>query len=251
MKTLKCIKYFSLTLTALIFTSCKGGSGGENLALMDTTMHKWQELKSLEAYPASAYTLKEDVEYLEIRTYSTQVSGIIGLTPRKTYFKNHVAVKLGKKPLDSFDPKVVEKFKASSPKLSEESNIRKYKFSLMSGSTSYTSNGFMIDKSKKIRQLNKVSDVIEKLGKIDTPAEVKLVLWLNDSSRDTTDEKHKDRYRKTFKGYSVISEYNNGTTNLGECGHFTYEISISKQGEITEKKLLRKKPSKYGCGSAD
>ena len=30
---------------------------------------KWQKLKSLKEYPASAYTLKEGVEYLEIRNY--------------------------------------------------------------------------------------------------------------------------------------------------------------------------------------
>ncbi len=31
---------------------------------------KWQKLKSLKEYSASDYTLKEGVEYLEIRTYS-------------------------------------------------------------------------------------------------------------------------------------------------------------------------------------
>jgi len=243
------LKWFFITLTAVIVTACKSGSGGDNLALLDTT-YTWQELQTLESYPASAYRLKEGVEYMEIRTYRTQVSGIIGMTPLKTSFKEYIAVKLGKRSLDSFDPKVVEKFKALSPNTSEESNIRKYQFSLMSGSTSYASNGFMIDKNNKTWQIKKISDVIDKLGDIDTPAEVKFVLWLNDNHRSTTDKKRKDRYRKTSKGYIVISEYENEITNFGECGHFFYQIKISKRGKITEKKLLKKKPAET-CGSVD
>ncbi len=244
------LKWFLITLTVVMFTACKSGSGGDSLALMDMDTHEWQELKALESYPASAYRLKEGVEYMEIRTYSKHVSGMIGMTPLKTYFKKYVAVKLGKKSLDSFDPKVVENFKALSPSTPEETNIRKNQFALMSAFTSYASNGFMIDKNNKAWQINRVSNVIGKLGEIDTIAEVKFVLWLNDKHRSTMDRKHKDKYRKTSKGYIVISEYENQMTNYGECGHFTYQINISKQGKITQNKLLKKKPVK-SCGSAD
>lgn len=109
----------------------------------------------------------------------------------------------------------------------------------------------MIDSHEKIWRMNEVKDIIEMLGSIDTPAEAKIVLWLNDKNRDTSDENHKDKYRKTHKGYIVISEYDNSVDNFGECGNFTYRISISKKGEITEKKLLSKKPSKNGCLTMD
>lgn len=206
---------------------------------------KWHTLKSFEVYPASAYTLREGVEYLEIRTY---VWGIQSKTYSKKYI---VTAKLGKKPLNSFDPKVVKKFKASSPNLTEKTNIRKYGFCVMAGCTSYISNGFMIDKKQKIWRMNEVSDVLSMLGEVDTPAEVKLVLWLNDNNRGTSDLNHKDKYRKTSKGYAILSEYDNSMSNFGECGLFTYEINISKQGKITQKKLLKKRDSPHGCLAVD
>ena len=89
------------------------------------------------------------------------------------------------------------------------------------------------------------------LGEIDTPAEAKLVLWLNDKNRGTSDVDHKDKYRKTSKGYTVISEYDNSIDNFGECGNFTYRININTKGKITEKKLLKKKPSRNGCMTMD
>ena len=99
--------------------------------------------------------------------------------------------------------------------------------------------------------MNTVKDVIGMLGEIDTPAEAKLVLWLNDKNRGISDENHKDKYRKTSKGYAVISEYDNSINNFGECGHFTYRIHISKTGKVREKKLLKKEPSKNGCLTMD
>ena len=206
---------------------------------------KWHTLKALESYPASAYTLKKGVEYLEIRSY---VRGM----QSKIYAKEYVVVvKLGKRMLDSFSEKVVKKFKASPLNLSEKTNIKKYGFCIMAGCTSYISNGFMIDKNQKIWRMNEVSDVISMLGEVDTPAETKLVLWLNNNHRSTTDTSHKDKYRKTSKGYTIISEYDNSMSNLGECGLFTYEIRISKQGEITQKKLLKKRDSPSGCLAVD
>ena len=109
----------------------------------------------------------------------------------------------------------------------------------------------MIDSHGKMWRMNTVNDVIGMLGGIDTPAEAKLVLWLNNKNRGISDENYKDKYRKTSKGYTIISEYDNSIDNIGECGHFTYRINISKKGKITEKKLLKKNPSKNGCMTMD
>ena len=207
---------------------------------------KWQKLKPMKEYPASAYSLKGGTEYLEIREYNNGV--------KDTQYKietYRVTVPMGRTSLKSFSPNMVKKFKALSPNLSKQTNIKKSSFCLMSGCVSRISNGFMIDRHGKMWRMNMAKDILEMLGEIDTPAEAKLVLWLNDKNRGTSDENHKDKYRKTSKGYTIISEYDNSIMNFGECGHFTYRINISKKGKITEKKLLKKKPSKNGCMTMD
>ena len=220
------------------------------LILLLTGLHaksaKWQELKSLKEYSASAYMLKEGVEYLEIRNY------IRGMKDKRYNIKKYdVTVSMQRLSLESFSPKMVKKFKALSPNLSKQTNIKRSGFCLMSGCVSRISNGFMIDSHGKMWRMNTVNDVIGMLGEIDTPAEAKLVLWLNNKNRGISDDNHKDKYRKTSKGYTIISEYDNSIDNFGECGHFTYRINISKKGKITEKKLLKKKPSKNGCMTMD
>ncbi len=220
------------------------------LVLLITGVHakgaKWQELKALKEYPVNAYKLKEGVEYLEIRNY------IKGNKDKRYNIKKYgVTVSMQRTPLKSFSPKMVKKFKALSPNLSKQTNIKSSTFCLMSGCVSQISNGFMIDSHGKMWRMNMVKDVIGMLGEIDTPAEAKLVLWLNDKNRSTSDENYKDKYRKTSKGYTVISEYDNSIMNFGECGHFTYRININKKGKITGKKLLKKKPSKNGCLAMD
>ncbi len=220
------------------------------LVLLITGVHakgaKWQELKALKEYPANAYKLKEGVEYLEIRNY------IKGNKDKRYNIKKYsVTVSMQRTPLKSFSPKMVKKFKALSPNLSKQTNIKSSTFCLMSGCVSQISNGFMIDSHGKMWRMNTTEDIIDMLGKIDTPAEAKLVLWLNNKNRSTSDEDHKDKYRKTSNGYTVISEYENSIMNFGECGHFTYRININKKGKITGKKLLKKKPSKNACLAMD
>ncbi len=207
---------------------------------------KWQKLKAVESYSPSEYHLKKGVEYLEIRNYHW------GMNDRGYNTKGYrVTVSMQNSPLTSFSADIVKKFKVSSPNLSKQTNIKKTGSCLMSGCFSNISNGFMIDSHGKIWRMNMVEDIIKMLGEIDTPAEAKIVLWLNDKNRGASDRNHKDKYRKTAKGYVIISEYDNSIDNFGECGYFTYKISISKTGVITEKKLLKKKPSKNGCMTAD
>jgi len=220
------------------------------LTLLITGLHakdaKWQELKPLKAYASNAYRLKKGIEYLEIRTYTKSIE-------ERTYNKKQytVSVSMQKRALNSFDPKLIKRFKKLSPNLSAETNIGRTGICLMAGCASRIGNGFMIDSHGKIWRMNEIKDVIGMLGEIDTPAEVKVVLWLNDESRDIEDRKHKDKYQKTSSGYTVISEYDNSIMNLGECGHFTYRLKINQKGKITETKLLKKKPSKNGCIAMD
>jgi len=200
---------------------------------------KWQNLKLLKKYSSHAYSLKAGVQYLEVREYIWQ-------SPHKVDKNSyHVVMSAYRTPLKSFKSKKIKKFKALVPNFTKEANIREIGHCLMSGCSFSRSNGFMIDKDGKMWRMNEVSDVVRCLGTIDTPAELKLVLWLNSEAHD------KDKYRKTSNGYTVISEYGNSINNFGERGHFVYKLKINKKGEITEKKLLKKTASKHGCVTAD
>jgi hypothetical protein len=120
----------------------------------------------------------------------------------------------------------------------------------MAGCYSTLSNAFMLDSNSKMWRLNEVADVVDILGKIDTPAELKMLLWINNLLRGESDENFKDKYKKTANGYIVISEYDNSISNIGSCGHFIFKIDVSLNGKI-EKKLIKKEPSKNGCLYAD
>ncbi len=206
------------------------------LILLATGLHakdaKWQKLKSLESYSGNAYTLKEGVEYFEIREYFNHRQSkkdkniyIVRITTHRT-------------PLKSFDPKIVKRFRDSQPNLSTQTNIRKW----IKSYDRSKSNGFMIDDHGKIWRMNTTKDVIEMLGEIDTPAEAKMILWLNDEYRTVSDGNYKDKYRKTSKGYTIISEHIDGFDSEGHCSDLTYRIKITKKGHIAEHKLIKKKP---------
>ena len=206
---------------------------------------KWSKLKSIKAYPPTAYNLKEGVEYLELRTYHKAPK-------EKRYSKKYrVEASMYKKPLNSFPPKLVRKFKKLTPNLSKEADIKRSGVCLMFGCSLYISNGFMIDSNHKLWRMNEVADIIDMLGKIDTPAELKIVLWLHETNRDANDYKHKDIYKKSAKGYTVISKYTNRLLNAGDCGEFTYRLEIDEDGNILERKLLKKRALKDGCLMAD
>jgi len=206
---------------------------------------KWQKLKLLKDYSSTDFNLKEGVEYLEIRTYFR------GQQESEYHTKQYkVIVHMERTPLSFFEPKLLKEFKKIVPNLSKESNLKSVSFCLMRGCTSIISNGFMIDEHKKMWVMNTTEDILNMIGDVDTPAEVKLVLWLNDKKMSESKEDIY-KYLKSPKGYKILHEYDNSLSNLGECGHFTYEMFISKKGKIIQKKLLKKSESKKGCLAVD
>ena len=92
--------------------------------------------------------------------------------------------------------------------------------------------------------MDESSDLLTYLGKIDTEAELKMVLWAKSFKYDNS------KYRKAKNGYEVIVEYDNDLSNIGECRHFTCHLNVSKWGDIQER-LLSKTQSKHGCLAAD
>jgi hypothetical protein len=110
---------------------------------------------------------------------------------------------------------------------------------------SWYCNGFMLDSVGKSWRLENVQDLIDMIKPIDTPAEIRLILWLDPDIYSSDG----DKYRKNGNGYIVKSHYVIHDSSQGDgCGDYSYQYKISRSGKITQKKLLRKK-SVDDCGS--
>jgi hypothetical protein len=198
--------------------------------------HKWHNLKPLKKYPPSAYTLKSDINCLEVREY------IWDTKHKRDNHSYHIVMSTCKRPIK---PNVLKSFRRVTPNFSKEANIRKIGTCLLEGCSFSQSFGFIIDNKGKMWKMNEISNVARFLGDIDTPAELNLILWMRNEPYD------KLKYQKSAKGYVAITEYDNSINNFGECGHFVYRLNINKRGQITKKKLLKKTSSKNGCMCAD
>ena len=201
---------FKIVLLALLLT----GVYGKGV--------KWQVLKSLNEYPASAYTLKEGVSYFEIREYMKQNS-------KYNTKKHKIVFSAYTRSLDSYVSSVRTKFRRQLPSITKKTNMRKITKKLRSGAYEYViCNGFMIDSDEKIWRMNTTKDAIEMLGEIDTPAEVQAVLWLNKKYEANS-------YRKTSKGYEVRIKYGNTSNKCGDI------VTITKKGKIVNYRSLKQK----------
>ena len=183
---------------------------------------KWQNLKPVNLYSASAFHLKESVECLELKTCITDAKG------KKCVGKVFTTVTVCHKPLKHFDEKLIKRFKKLYPKESKQGNIRKILL------PSSITNGFSIDNKGVIWRLNEVEDIIDILGDIDTPAEAQLVLWLHGKNPAKS-------YHKVSKGYEVLIEEKKLSPCNGEKDYeeiFIYKREISKEGKISKQKLI-------------
>ena len=201
-----------------------------------------RKLKELQAFSPTEYHLKKGIVYLEIREYGWTNKQKVNT---RVYT---VLTKAFSKPLSQFDKKTIKKFHALSPNLLKRTNIRKNRQCYIDGFCNMKlSNGFAIDDKGKMWRLNETKDIIEMLDVIDTPAEVKMVLWLNDNFRRVSQDSYKDSYTKTSHGYSVIEYYCNNVGNYGACGCFTSRIKIDTKGNITSKKMIKQKLDNSDC----
>ena len=192
---------------------------------------KWQKLKPLHKYTASAFHLKDNIVVLEIRSYDTRN-------------KPRVVRSIYKTPLKLLDTKLRKRFRNTLPIMSKKGDIHKDPTSL-----SEIHNAFTIDRSGGILRMNEIADVTHYLGEIDTPAEAQLVLWLHN--------KHKgQQYRKTSKGYEMIIKYEKfsdiTSDSIGEvCSEIrkvTDKAIINKKGQIISYKQVGiSKKSELSC----
>ena len=197
---------------------------------------KWQKLKQLYDYSESTYSLKEGVEYLELREYTRVKDSKEKMRHTETAFV------MKRKPLSDFPASKVKKFNKLTPILSKQTNIRKFTFCDSYGCGEHVGNGFMIASDGKLWKMNEIADVWSYIEKIDTPVKIQLALWLNGKHYGT-------RYRKVSKGYEVIIEvYRSSCAENNEYEEYlTYSVHVDDKGNVTKEKLLKHTKEKVQC----
>jgi len=142
MKTMKIITLLALLFTALV---AKGGN--------------WQRLKKVDEYMGKDYNLRKDVAYMEIRFYKSTKSS-----------NAYRTLKLYRKPLSSYPQETIAKFKALQQRHSNKDSYLRIR---------NNGNAFFIDTKGKMFWTDEKKDILLLLDKIDKPAEVALLLFLN------------------------------------------------------------------------
>ena len=180
---------------------------------------QWKKIThhDIDVYKSSEYHLKNDVKCLEIRTY---------IKKKNKFYSNYWSTPLSWsiRPYNTFDPKLMKKFRDAKPDFSRNSDMGKRE----AGSIS---NAFVLDTQNKMWRMNMAEDVIRFLGDIDTLAEAQLVLWLYGKQSP-------NRYRKTSRGYEFLIEYTKSSAGCQKCK--PSETCIEDK-EIKEKAIVDKK----------
>ncbi len=178
----------------------------------------------------------ENVKCMEIRSYE------VNPNKQQSNHKWTIHMTWCSEPISGIDPIVVKKFRTAKPMSTKEGNI--------GGQTSdRLINGFIIDKNYKVWKMDEVKDIITQLGEIDTPAEARLILWIDGHT-------NANHYYKTPKGYEITYMYETtdneckgcpGTTRCVEKKEVTEKALVNKKGEIVSRKKLKSRSLKREC----
>lgn len=196
----------------------------------------WKPLKTLGHYGPKAFTLKKGVGYVEIRKYTKGNEG------SHDYKRLETALRMYRTTLSTYGGKLERAFKQIPGK--KRYSFKKGEYCGLGGCGSWYHNGFMLDSKGKQWRLENIQDVIDMVKPIDTPAEIRLVLWLYGDDKSYA-EQYSAKYRKSQNAYIVKEHY--VIHESPDCGDYSYQYKISRSGKITQKKLLRKKSVKE-CG---
>jgi len=205
----------------------------------------WHPLKLIKAYGGRDFTLKSGVEYVEIIhikefNYYTEK----GSTKSKS---SKSVIKIYRKPLNSYGFKVEKNFKRL-PLSSKKSNSFLHDSTTnLIGSSSWCYNGFMLDSNLKTWRLENTKDLIDMLKPINTPADVKLVMWANKYAEGflTNSSNYHAKYKKVGKNFIVQEHYNVENSAYGDCGIYTYKSTVTRDGKVLNRRLIKKAPPKF------
>ena len=205
-----------------------------SLITITPVLNAWIKLKPLKSYDATQFNLKEGIEYLEVRQYDSDKKYKIN---RQKY---RVRFPIYRTPLNKIDSKITRQFRRIPPNISSETNIKKLAICATGECRTTIGNGFYINSKGGMGYMNEISDVVGFLGRIDTPAELQFVLWMNNKENGSY-------YRQTSKGYEVTIDYINNIANFGKCGKFRDQALINYSGEILQYKTLKYDPNYVSC----
>ncbi|CAA6822389.1 MAG: Unknown protein [uncultured Sulfurovum sp.] len=204
------------------------------------SLNPWRKFSRLE-YKNSDYTLREDVDYFELRKY------IFDMKTNKQVSKKYIPYSpIYRKKLSSYPKKIVSNFQNISFDNQKLTHITTFG----TGAIDYIFKvyGFVIKKDNKFWTINEKKDFVWLFNKIDTEAELSLILRLNNMGKDS--------YRKTSNGYDVKRnkiEHKVSKITKGDFDEYTeYEIHrtyiyhITSNGKFTEELIstMRKNEKK-------
>ncbi len=198
----------------------------------------WNKLENVEMHPANAYHLKKHIDVLEMRSYY----------PGNKDFGYRPDIDIYVKPENKIDKKLLASFKKVKPNFSRKSNI-----AYPPDALGKTNRAFALYDDGKISRMNEISDVLQILEEIDTPAEAQLVLWLYAKHRKSLPKTLKgakvvevspvsEKYRKVNKGYEILSKFNVYSTKPGTTFQSkSITASMLYHQTITIKSMINKK----------
>ena len=206
----------------------------------------WHPLKLMKAYNGRDFTLKNGVEYVEVK--KVHVFEPYHSKAKKRVKKSRV-LRLYREPLSSFSAKVRKDFKNLPLSAKKSKSFMHGGQGHLGGSEHWYYNGFMLDSNLKTWRLESKEDLIDMVKPIDTPAEAKLVMWVNGFAEDflTYDNEYKAKYKKVGKNYIVKEHYKVTDTAYGDCGIYTYKSKVTRDGRVLNRRLIQKAPTKI-CG---
>ena len=209
----------------------------------------WHSLKLMSAYSGRDFSLKKGVEYIEIKR--VDIYSADPRTPREKLIEQksiRTVFKMYKKPLLSFGKEVASNFKRLPLSSKKKDSFLSGGVGHLGGTSYWYYNGFMLDSNLKTWRLENTQDIIDMVKPINTPAEIKLVMWANKYAEGflTDSGGYRAKYKKQGKNYIVEEHYSIEDMAYGECGVYTYQSTISRSGKLVNRKLLIKEPS-VGC----
>ena len=224
--------------TALYFTVINVNSFAGNSIIESKN---WKALEKNTKYPNSAYSLRDDVAYFELRKYVFDRKGEKMLTNRYApYFSVY------RKPLSSYPPKLVSQFRKVPFNNSQSTNI---KVKQNYYNYLFKTKGFIIKTDNHFWTINEKKDFIWLFDKIDTEAELHFFMTMNNFFNYSY--KVDNSYKKTAQGYEVKQKQIQHKVTMKSKGkydeyisyeeHRTYLYHISSNGVINKEIISKTK----------
>ncbi|HFU75411.1 MAG TPA: hypothetical protein ENK66_04115 [Arcobacter sp.] len=182
----------------------------------------------------TAYNLRKDIDYFELRTYVFDREGK-QLSPK--YLRYFSA---GSKKLEDYSFEIQKRFSHIGFINTPETNIRNYNGEGCTQDIFYKSNGYIIKKDKTILQMNEKKDVLWVFDKIDRAKELLEFSSMNIVKEGNSYVRYNYQYRKVNGGYEIKEEKiedNTVAQSKEECHtlYVTTIYSVNKNGSIDSK----------------